>query len=330
VLIFDYGFFAIILFSGWFNPVGPIIRMRMNKKEIFKKVAGIIAELNEQYEYLSQDPENLNELELELFAANADFLSDHISILQKLNHNSKPHGTEVEPSVAFEIKTPEPIIIEKPVENLIIEDEVTIPEWKFEIKDEAVQSFDYEEKAAHDLFDRPLTEEEMEVIEQKTQLKVQTENDSEIKIDESVEPEIPEPELPEAETSPEFKILEQDTIEEQAMVIKEVETEDQPLTINEILASQASQSTVSSQYAQRQVKDLKSLINLNDKLVFVRDLFNGYSLAYSEAIEILNRFESFESADNFLKQNYSSKNNWAEKQNIADKFYEILNQRFSR
>ena len=46
--------------------------------------------------------------------------------------------------------------------------------------------------------------------------------------------------------------------------------------------------------------------------------------------KILNRFESFESADNFLKQNYSSKNNWAEKQNIADKFYEILNQRFSR
>jgi hypothetical protein len=39
----------------------------MNKKEIFKKVAGIIAELNEQYEYLSRDPENLNELELELF-----------------------------------------------------------------------------------------------------------------------------------------------------------------------------------------------------------------------------------------------------------------------
>jgi hypothetical protein len=71
----------------------------MNKKEIFKKVAGIIAELNEQYEYLSRDPENLNELELELFAANADFLSDHISILQKLNHNSKSNIPETEPSV---------------------------------------------------------------------------------------------------------------------------------------------------------------------------------------------------------------------------------------
>ncbi|MFZ4101461.1 MAG: hypothetical protein ACOYKR_05870, partial [Sphingobacterium thalpophilum] len=60
----------------------------MNEKEILKKVAGIIAELNEQYDYLSQDPKNLNDLELELFAANADFLSDHIIILQKLNQNS--------------------------------------------------------------------------------------------------------------------------------------------------------------------------------------------------------------------------------------------------
>lgn len=302
----------------------------MNKKEIFKKVAGIIAELNEQYEYLSQDPENLNELELELFAANADFLSDHITILQKLNHNLKPHIHEQEPSVAAEIIRPEPFVREEPVENLVIEDEVTIPEWKFEIKDEAIQSFDYEEKAAHDLFDRPLTEEEMEVIEQKTQLKVQPENDSEIEIEESIESEKIEEALPEANLNPVFGVFEEDNIQESANINKESDAEEQPLTINEILASQASQRTVSSQFAKHQVKDLKSLINLNDKLVFVRDLFNGYSLAYSEAIEILNRFESFESADNFLKQNYSSKNNWAEKQNVADKFYEILNQRFAR
>jgi hypothetical protein len=304
--------------------------MRMNKKEIFKKVAGIIAELNEQYEYLSQDPENLNELELELFAANADFLSDHITILQKLNHNSKPNIPEPEPSIVAQIIRPEPFVREEPAENLIIEDEVTIPEWKFEIKDEAIQSFDYEEKAAHDLFDRPLTEEEMEVIEQKTQLKVQPENDSEIEIEESLESEKIQEALPETDLNPVFGVFEEDNIQEPANITKESDAEEQPLTINEILASQASQSTVSSQFAQRQIKDLKSLINLNDKLVFVRDLFNGYSLAYSEAIEILNRFDSFESADNFLKQNYCSKNNWAEKQNVADKFYEILNQRFSR
>ncbi|MDO8994501.1 MAG: hypothetical protein Q7U83_15650, partial [Daejeonella sp.] len=234
----------------------------MNKKEIFKKVAVIIAELNEQYEYLSQDPENLNELELELFAANADFLSDHITILQKLSLNFKSHKPDPE---SAESVTSEPIIYEKPAENLIIEEEteLTIPEWKFEIKDESVQSFEYEEKNAHDLFDRPLTEEEMEVIEQKTQLKVQPENDSEMKIEESSDSKQIEEVLPEADLNPVFGIFEESKIQEQTNITTESDAEVQPLTINEILASQASQSTVSSQFAQRQIKDLKSLINLN-------------------------------------------------------------------
>jgi hypothetical protein len=297
----------------------------MNKKEILKKVAGIIAELNLKYEYLSQDPENLNELELELFAANADFLSDHIVILQKLNQNSKSQHSEQTPPLNSESIKSESLI-QKPVEEHLIEeqDEPAIPEWKFELNNDSNQSFDYEDKATEDLFDRPLTKEELEVIEEKTQLKVQYSDDLETTTEELPESVI----IEENSTEPEIKILESVTSEEPLMIKSDLE--EQSLTMNDILASQTSQNTVSSQFNQRQVNDLKSLINLNDKLLFVRDLFNGYSLAYSEAIEILNRFDNFESADNFLKQNYLSKNNWAEKQHVADKFYEILNKRFSK
>ena len=297
----------------------------MNKKEILKKVAGIIAELNLKYEYLSQDPENLNELELELFAANADFLSDHIVILQKLNQNSKSQHSEQTPPLNSESIKSESLIL-KPVEEHLIEeqDEPAIPEWKFELNNDSNQSFDYEDKAPEDLFDRPLTKEELEVIEEKTQLKVQYSDDLETTTEELPESVI----IEENSTEPEIKILES-VISEESLMIKS-DLEEQALTMNDILASQTSQNTVSSQFNQRQVNDLKSLINLNDKLLFVRDLFNGYSLAYSEAIEILNRFDNFESADNFLKQNYLSKNNWAEKQHVADKFYEILNKRFSK
>jgi hypothetical protein len=287
----------------------------MNKKEILKKVAGIIAELNLKYEYLSQDPENLNELELELFAANADFLSDHIVILQKLNQNSKSQHSEQTPPLNSESIKSESLI-QKPVEEHLIEeqDEPAIPEWKFELNNDSNQSFDYEDKATEDLFDRPLTKEELEVIEEKTQLKVQYSDDLE-----TITEELPESVIiEENSTEPEIKILESVTSEEPLMIKSDLE--EQSLTMNDILASQTSQNTVSSQFNQRQVNDLKSLINLNDKLLFVRDLFNGYSLA----------FDNFESADNFLKQNYLSKNNWAEKQHVADKFYEILNKRFSK
>jgi hypothetical protein len=277
------------------------------------------------YEYLSQDPENLNELELELFAANADFLSDHIVILQKLNQNSKSQYSEQTPPLNSESIKSESLI-QKPIEEHLIEeqDEPAIPDWKFELKNDSNQSFDYEEKEPQDLFDRPLTTEELEVIEEKTQLNVHYSDNLETFKEQYTESVI----IEEYSTEPELKILESENVENPLMVKSDLE--EQVLTMNDILASQTSQNTVSSQYNQRQVNDLKSLINLNDKLLFVRDLFNGYSLAYSEAIEILNRFDSFESADNFLKQNYLSKNNWYEKQHVADKFYEILNKRFSK
>src|SRR5476651_1825096 len=57
----------------------------MKQKEVFNKIGGIIKELNEQYNYLQAEAENLNELELELFISNARFLADHIEILCKLN-----------------------------------------------------------------------------------------------------------------------------------------------------------------------------------------------------------------------------------------------------
>jgi len=302
----------------------------MNKKEIFKKVAGIIAELNEQYEYLSQNPENLNELELELFAANADFLSDHISILQKLNKSSVLIGTDPE------VRNIPKVEVAKPVKEAPLEQdieigeapEINIKDWKFELDKTPVESFDYEKKEPDQLFDRPLTEEEIELINYKTKLKEEAEEELGIAEDKSFISEKPDPDInpvleDEPKTSYEVESSSVQTVFESVAELK-------PQTMNEILSSQASKNTVSNQFVNRQVKDLKSLISLNDKLLFVRDLFNGYSLAYSEALELLNRFETFEAADNFLQQNYSGKNNWADKQSVADKFYEILNKRYAK
>lgn len=78
----------------------------------------------------------------------------------------------------------------------------------------------------------------------------------------------------------------------------------------------------------QRIGDIKSIINLNDKLLFIKDLFNGYSLAYSEAIELLNRYESFADADQFLENNYAEKNNWATKKDTVEKLYAILRKRY--
>ncbi|MBK1441614.1 hypothetical protein JHJ32_16565 [Parapedobacter sp. ISTM3] len=110
-----------------------------------------------------------------------------------------------------------------------------------------------------------------------------------------------------------------------------------PLTLNELISAQRKAGTTGaagSLLAARRggdterVADIKAAISLNDKLLFIKDLFNGYSLAYSEAIELLNRYDDFASADAFLQTNYAQKNNWADKQATVDKLYAVLKKRF--
>lgn len=109
---------------------------------------------------------------------------------------------------------------------------------------------------------------------------------------------------------------------------------EQPLSLHERLAAQLrGESAPAAQPTQHQqqpaVTDIKSAINMNDRLLFVKDLFNGYGMAYNEAIELLNRCKNFEEADKFLKMNYVTKNHWEEKPNTVDKFYAVLRRRFS-
>ena len=102
------------------------------------------------------------------------------------------------------------------------------------------------------------------------------------------------------------------------------------LTINQrISAQKAASATITEQAGTQAITNLKQAITLNDKLLYIKDLFNGYSLAYSEAIEILNRFNSFEEANRFLTKNYTVKNNWDSKPDTANKFFELLKRRYS-
>jgi hypothetical protein len=100
-------------------------------------------------------------------------------------------------------------------------------------------------------------------------------------------------------------------------------------TLNEQMAeSRSAAPTIADTVGRRPLNDLKSAISLNDKLLFVKDLFSGYSLAYSEAIDLLNRSANFEAAKNFLETNDAVKNDWNSKPDTRDKFYGMLRQKF--
>nr|WP_294874461.1 hypothetical protein [uncultured Pedobacter sp.] len=331
----------------------------MNQGDIFKKIGQILNELQDQYEFLAHNPEQLNELELELFMANANFLSDHVQIVKKLNNN-KPVKEIPEHTLDAVVEKEEPLI------------QNNTPSFEFILNDNSsTDKFDFEEKSVDSIFDRPLSKEEERIIAEKQRLmesKSQLEaNDEQATENITTEPSLVTSQIEEATIDEEPEPIEEPTIYKEESVVEvqeeiktpepapepvvfkapepikvvEVETMPEPIqqepvsnvrpTLNDILASKSNNSSVNLNLESNKstITDLKKGITLNEKLLYIKDLFNGYNLAYSEAIDLINKMPDLKTADTFLKNNYAEKNNWASKQTTVDKFYELLNQRFS-
>lgn len=310
----------------------------MKQQEVFKKIGGIIKELSDQYEYLKTADEPLNELELELFLANSHFLTDHMVILSKLNAQATSAQKEAEKSE----QRPEPA---QPARSTTPEPPKNTEEPKYfeplvqsapassntaavaEIKMAEEQA---EPETNDDAMIVPVIHEEPETIRHELIIDEADLDEEDDLVGEplaeaaTVAP-VPEPapyvaakeELPPATEKPDTK-----------PATEQLKPEVQ--TLNERMSAQmAERNGVASQINMQPISDLKAAINMNDKLLYVKDLFNGYSLAYSEAVEILNRFSSFEEADLFLKKNYVAKNNWEGKPETTDKFYSLLKRRYA-
>lgn len=296
----------------------------MNKKEIFRKIGGIISELTEQYQYLSENLDSLNDLELELFTANSKFLTDHAEILRKLNTKSSDTIPQNETAQQQETistpaadepaeETPEPLPSEMP-DTAAHEIEIEAEEEQEE-ETEAVPAENHSNTQAEEDFSK----EEIRELDH-------TSNDASHTGPQGQEEELPAGEQHRDETVQEVVIPEK-TI---SVEIPQPEAPSAPRpTLNDLISAQKNQAAAAGVNRPQQIKDLKSAISLNDKLLFIKELFNGYSLAYSEAIEILNRFETFEAADAFLKTNYAEKNNWIAKEPIVDKLYDLLRKRYA-
>ncbi|MDN3583869.1 hypothetical protein [Mucilaginibacter flavus] len=333
----------------------------MKQMDVFKKIGGILQELNDQYDYLRAESSDLNELELELFVANAQFLRDHAEILRKMHEREAPVIEKQEPPVVipepviekpkpaipptaskpepiYERRFFEPVVQQKPVIEtkleLSTEPEPIVPvpfnHVKIEapeielVKEEPVAEIDLSPVSSGDSYSFEREEPEAPV--------------QELDLNEATEPE-PEP-APVAEIPEPIVVAEEKQVVEpvtqpelfKPLVPKTepVKEDDKVLTLNQKIFAQRAEkdNNTAAQPTALPITDLKSAINLNDKLLYIKDLFNGYSLAYSEAIEIVNRFNTFEEAERFLKTNYVAKNNWDSKPATTEKFYTLLRRRY--
>ena len=185
------------------------------------------------------------------------------------------------------------------------EEEVKIPNWKLGLRGSLVTSFDFEKKNVDELFDRPLTTAERQVINRKASKKEEG-----LSKKQSVNQPVPN-EIPVASSK----------LVQTSLPITPDSTK--PTSINDRhkgLLGDQDKSVVS--------KELRAMISLNDKLLFTKDLFKSHGSAYSEAIDQISVLNTFEEVDLFLQGHYAESYGWANKQRTLEKFYSILRKRF--
>ena len=296
----------------------------MRQKEVFNKIGLILKELNDQYKYLEANPDDMNSLELELFVANAHFLKDHAEILNKINlqlSTTKPALPPAKEEPKTEEKYFEPVVRQPAKQQNAASNSAEEPSLiNFETSPELIAE-EEPEIIRHELDVEEIADWDEEDEEEILEASVATEVAEVEVLTDDEEPEVIEPvvELPEPVTL---------TLEKPAKPTEQPVGKDEVLTINQRMSAQLNKGGVSDQPAGQPVSDLKHAISLNDKLLYIKDLFNGYNLSYSEAIEILNRLGSFEDAERFLSKNYVAKNNWESKADTAAKFYAVLKRRY--
>jgi hypothetical protein len=312
----------------------------MKQQEVFKKIGGIIKELNDQFEYLKTIDGPLNELELELFLANSHFLGDHVQILSKLNSQNSEVKKKVQKAEAPHeqnffvplVHTPPPSVKahDKPFE--LAKDDLPTPHIDLEAGSEDSYSFMHEDEP--EIIRHELILDEADWVDEDEPYEPNTVHDA-LKQENDEEPAIVErkPVIQPVAEEPATIVREPviAAIEQEPVIYKGPEPVKKAdvLTINERMSAKLAEMAGVTSYGQSPaISDLKQGITLNDKLLFIKELFNGYSLAYSEAIEILNRFTSFNEAELFLKKNYVVKNTWEKKPETVEKFYELLKRRY--
>ena len=101
---------------------------------------------------------------------------------------------------------------------------------------------------------------------------------------------------------------------------------DNSTSINDTFASEASEKTVADKLRQQPIKDLKSAIGLNQKFLFMNDLFEGENQKFNDAINKINSFKTLQEALAFIDSEISSA--WDKENSSVVNFMDLVERRF--
>ena len=77
------------------------------------------------------------------------------------------------------------------------------------------------------------------------------------------------------------------------------------------------------------VKDLRKAIGVNDKFVFISELFRGDEVMYERSIKTINGFHILPEAEYWINRELKVKLGWNDSKEVVQHFYQLVRRRFS-
>jgi len=77
------------------------------------------------------------------------------------------------------------------------------------------------------------------------------------------------------------------------------------------------------------IRDLKKAIGINDRYVFINELFRGDEAMYERSLKTINSFRIFAEAEYWIERELKVKLGWEEHKGTTKHFYQLVKRRFS-
>ena len=107
--------------------------------------------------------------------------------------------------------------------------------------------------------------------------------------------------------------------------IENTETADS--SINDQLAQRTTE--LGDQLGASPIKDLRKAIGINDRFLFINELFRGDETMYERSIKTINNFSIYAEAQYWMERELKVKLGWDNEKSVTQDFYTLVRRRFT-
>jgi hypothetical protein len=315
--------------------------MNMSINIIKEEIDILIDTIREQHDIIKDYKGRIPQIELDIIMSNVRDLYEYLTELNKINNLRKAQQPiEVSPEIMEKLSVSKKDKTEKKQEAETTEtlvESVKIPEVQTEEKPEPVSveinniveekpvieevkvdSENIEEIAADlvDVINNEPSEDELKIaddiiehVEEKTEIKIQ-----EVK-----------KETKKASKSEKAAII--DLFAETDKTSLSDKFKDEKKSLNEKLGEEKKEKSIADKIQKKPIKDLKTAIGINDKFIFINELFKGSLQDYNKAIESINALGSGNEAFAYIEE-LKERYKWDEKPEIYIKLEDFVIRKF--